>query len=109
VCFCSYADSTCVVFFNVSLHDALPIWNLRFLASLRPDEMSWGTNVEGADHRRRRFHRVASYGRLAADRLLGSHPRQPVTAGARRSEEHTSELQSRENLVCRLLLGKKKI
>src|SRR5690606_39520980 len=24
-----------------------------------------------------------------------------------RSEEHTSELQSRENLVCRLLLGKK--
>src|SRR5690606_41732444 len=26
-----------------------------------------------------------------------------------RSEEHTSELQSRENLVCRLLLEKKKI
>src|SRR5690606_42073247 len=33
-----------------------------------------------------------------ADRLLGQ-----------RSEEHTSELQSRENLVCRLLLEKKKI
>src|SRR5690606_41800790 len=29
-------------------------------------------------------------------------------AVARRSEEHTSELQSRENLVCRLLLEKKK-
>src|SRR5690606_39472008 len=28
--------------------------------------------------------------------------------GAGRSEEHTSELQSRENLVCRLLLEKKK-
>src|SRR6266511_5312091 len=28
--------------------------------------------------------------------------------GRRRSEEHTSELQSRENLVCRLLLEKKK-
>src|SRR5690606_40372760 len=28
--------------------------------------------------------------------------------GASRSEEHTSELQSRENLVCRLLLEKKK-
>src|SRR5436309_8589431 len=28
--------------------------------------------------------------------------------GHRRSEEHTSELQSRENLVCRLLLEKKK-
>src|SRR5690606_40879614 len=33
-----------------------------------------------------------------------------ATAGAmaKRSEEHTSELQSRENLVCRLLLEKKK-
>src|SRR5690349_22137195 len=31
----------------------------------------------------------------------------PVTAGAR-SEEHTSELQSRRDLVCRLLLEKKK-
>src|SRR5690606_41041683 len=29
-------------------------------------------------------------------------------AGMPRSEEHTSELQSRENLVCRLLLEKKK-
>src|SRR5690606_40926116 len=30
-----------------------------------------------------------------------------LVAGRRRSEEHTSELQSRENLVCRLLLEKK--
>src|SRR5690606_41025551 len=30
------------------------------------------------------------------------------TVEATRSEEHTSELQSRENLVCRLLLEKKK-
>src|SRR2546427_4737539 len=29
-------------------------------------------------------------------------------AGERRSEEHTSELQSQSNLVCRLLLEKKK-
>src|SRR5690606_41124084 len=32
----------------------------------------------------------------------------PSTSMALRSEEHTSELQSRENLVCRLLLEKKK-
>src|SRR5436309_2783692 len=32
----------------------------------------------------------------------------PPEVGSRRSEEHTSELQSRENLVCRLLLEKKK-
>src|SRR5436309_8419083 len=31
-----------------------------------------------------------------------------AASGPRRSEEHTSELQSRENLVCRLLLEKKK-
>src|SRR5204862_7867312 len=31
-----------------------------------------------------------------------------VRAGLRRSEEHTSELQSRRDLVCRLLLEKKK-
>src|SRR5690606_41032752 len=33
----------------------------------------------------------------------------PENAQVFRSEEHTSELQSRENLVCRLLLEKKKI
>src|SRR5690606_41887177 len=32
-----------------------------------------------------------------------------VSYGLQRSEEHTSELQSRENLVCRLLLEKKKV
>src|SRR5690606_39767410 len=31
----------------------------------------------------------------------------PTRIVSRRSEEHTSELQSRENLVCRLLLEKK--
>src|SRR5690606_40517769 len=34
--------------------------------------------------------------------------RDRVGTGGVRSEEHTSELQSRENLVCRLLLEKKK-
>src|SRR5690606_39974536 len=32
----------------------------------------------------------------------------PCSASQSRSEEHTSELQSRENIVCRLLLEKKK-
>src|SRR5436309_9462140 len=34
--------------------------------------------------------------------------REPQDVDPPRSEEHTSELQSRENLVCRLLLEKKK-
>src|SRR5215475_15552052 len=37
-----------------------------------------------------------------------TRPAGPLRAGLARSEEHTSELQSRENLVCRLLLEKKK-
>src|SRR5215475_14687067 len=44
-----------------------------------------------------------SWSRCPPSRARG-RPRLP----ARRSEEHTSELQSRENLVCRLLLEKKK-
>src|SRR5215475_16208785 len=36
------------------------------------------------------------------------HARPPAGPWPARSEEHTSELQSRENLVCRLLLEKKK-
>src|SRR5690606_40149846 len=35
-------------------------------------------------------------------------PSLSINGTKRRSEEHTSELQSRENLVCRLLLEKKK-
>src|SRR5258708_25045500 len=35
-------------------------------------------------------------------------PKQALESGAERSEEHTSELQSPDHLVCRLLLEKKK-
>src|SRR2546427_12028402 len=40
-------------------------------------------------------------------RARGPAPR-PRRCHSRRSEEHTSELQSQSNLVCRLLLEKKK-
>src|SRR5690606_41825460 len=41
--------------------------------------------------------------------VVARHAVRPVARlQAARSEEHTSELQSRENLVCRLLLEKKK-
>src|SRR5690606_1407816 len=43
---------------------------------------------------------------LHAHKLVGTQ-RIPQKGGTCRSEEHTSELQSRENLVCRLLLEKK--
>src|SRR2546430_5585580 len=50
-------------------------------------------------------------GRLSQERAAGCHPRDLRRAPLRqhlRSEEHTSELQSQSNLVCRLLLEKKK-
>src|SRR3712207_517414 len=37
----------------------------------------------------------------------GDHPHVEFVSGEARSEEHTSELQSRQYLVCRLLLEKK--
>src|SRR2546422_3568870 len=40
--------------------------------------------------------------------VLGGHQRFSTGIGFLRSEEHTSELQSRLHLVCRLLLEKKK-
>src|SRR3712207_7433726 len=43
--------------------------------------------------------------REAIDHLLGPQPAERLDS---RSEEHTSELQSRQYLVCRLLLEKKK-
>src|SRR5256885_9046338 len=50
--------------------------------------------------------RTAAMGRKDSDAVGESA--QPDLEGAQRSEEHTSELQSPCNLVCRLLLEKKK-
>src|SRR5690349_24185275 len=62
-------------------------------------------------HRRRRALRRHVVGAVAAGRD-GGHRRgvgRPVLQAVdARSEEHTSELQSRRDLVCRLLLEKKK-
>src|SRR5690606_41637631 len=65
--------------------------------------------VRGDDERQPQG--VEPLGHLGADAGLGEDPAEGAArAGDEddRSEEHTSELQSRENLVCRLLLEKKK-
>src|SRR5437016_8497393 len=46
--------------------------------------------------------------RIAQRSFAGSSPPRRSISGSGRSEEHTSELQSLTNLVCRLLLEKKK-
>src|SRR3712207_7256634 len=66
------------------------------------------------DHRFRRARALRRAGRRTRRRARRPLPRQgrrPRGRGGRsrpRSEEHTSELQSRQYLVCRLLLEKKK-
>src|SRR5690606_42062152 len=82
----------------LSLHDALPISD--------PESLGWRTDAFGSLAPARtgeRAHAVAPGGGAAA---LHRHVLTAVLDP--RSEEHTSELQSRENLVCRLLLEKKK-
>src|SRR2546429_2949566 len=51
---------------------------------------------------------VAAPSRTGAARARRCHRRKAWSGPYRRSEEHTSELQSRLHLVCRLLLEKKK-
>src|SRR2546429_6645235 len=52
---------------------------------------------------------AAARARRARRQAGGRDPRDPAARrSTRRSEEHTSELQSRLHLVCRLLLEKKK-
>src|SRR5207249_12189292 len=88
---------------TLSLHDALPI-----LSSSRGGTVE-SLRSDGSDPRRR-----AATQQLPprAPRSVAvhqpPHPRRAVHGRGARSEEHTSELQSRFDLVCRLLLEKKK-
>src|SRR5699024_11484471 len=51
---------------------------------------------------------LAKHGIIVTERLHLQLPDRPENSAYLRSEEHTSELQSRFDLVCRLLLEKKK-
>src|SRR3712207_8690044 len=83
-----FNDTATTEIYTLSLHDALPIF-----ASLRPSRWS-----EPHPPKER-----VSQPAAPARRSAGS-----TAEGSGRSEEHTSELQSRQYLVCRLLLEKKK-
>src|SRR5690606_39842441 len=90
---------------TLSLHDALPIC-LLFGAYPGIGVKAAGTL---AQQRRGIGHAAHDGARLRAEPVLQAVA---TDAGCEtisgRSEEHTSELQSRENLVCRLLLEKKR-
>src|SRR2546427_9384977 len=77
-----FNDTATTEIYTLSLHDALPISPPPIVAG---SSSTWTLN--GAP------------GVITTGRSYGANPR---------SEEHTSELQSQSNLVCRLLLEKKK-
>src|SRR2546422_7604728 len=85
VFFFFFNDTATTEIYTLSLHDALPIFlpHVRLLNRPRP--------------------------KLVARASARVVPEQALTSDVtHRSEEHTSELQSRLHLVCRLLLEKKK-
>src|SRR6266496_6780945 len=77
-----FNDTATTEIYTLSLHDALPI----------------STTVPAAS---------PGHERTVLPRIAGPRPAGPRRRWSR-SEEHTSELQSRRDLVCRLLLEKKK-
>src|SRR5690606_42008985 len=93
--------------YPLSLHDALPIFAEHALhrAHRRAHDLDvGGANVRLGTQALRSF----DIGMRAAAARPWLEAQLLDVAAAARSEEHTSELQSRENLVCRLLLEKKK-
>src|SRR5258706_8435825 len=78
-----FNDTATTEIYTLSLHDALPIFTKRSVMTA-PERKLIGTQTIRPRHPRSRNRRNT------------------------RSEEHTSELQSLTNLVCRLLLEKKK-
>src|SRR2546429_3185031 len=78
-----FNDTATTEIYTLSLHDALPIWTGGACGAV-----------------------CACDGALSAAITHG--PQSHATRPQARSEEHTSELQSRLHLVCRLLLEKKK-
>src|SRR5688572_31370750 len=73
-------------------------------------DCDWSSDVCSSDlsTSRRTIRRCSSTGGSASPLLARPARTTCSNGGPRRSEEHTSELQSQSNLVCRLLLEKKK-
>src|SRR5262249_61815265 len=103
---CSSSPSlhSCFFSFSFSFYSSAPPRDLHSFPTRRSSDLARATRPARRCARRARSARSVTALRIAncsgffGDRL----------SAARRSEEHTSELQSLTNLVCRLLLEKKK-
>src|SRR5207249_10031523 len=89
--------------YTLSLHDALPIltqFSVGALVGHGKELLAFLSLQENATH----AHMISEPSLIATDSIPAA-----INVGTQvRSEEHTSELQSRFDLVCRLLLEKKK-
>src|SRR2546430_5093105 len=83
-----FNDTATTEIYTLSLHDALPIYRITDICRAVDDSV--GEEIVGSSS----VCFIPAGGGFSAQ--------------AKRSEEHTSELQSQSNLVCRLLLEKKK-
>src|SRR5205823_13485679 len=91
-----YTATTAI--YTLSLHDALPISRQDRVLDRRPRAPGDPRRTPGDSQDRA----------LARAHEAGADVPRCASAADRRSEEHTSELQSLAYLVCRLLLEKKK-
>src|SRR3712207_7833248 len=87
-----FNDTATTEIYTLSLHDALPIFVPQSLETARSRRCAEPIRLDHTATRR--------------SRAVPSSTQGP-TRSESRSEEHTSELQSRQYLVCRLLLEKK--
>src|SRR3712207_9444237 len=104
-----FNDTATTEIYTLSLHDALPIFGAD--RDLGGDDVPAEGGLQGLE-------RAEEVGPLAVEHVHEDQPRDVELFRAlpealridldARSEEHTSELQSRQYLVCRLLLEKKK-
>src|SRR2546422_8260551 len=93
-----FNDTATTEIYTLSLHDALPISLVMaaYAVGTSAPSLIFGRSITGT-----------SGGRMLETLIRLMLP-MPAARSALRSEEHTSELQSRLHLVCRLLLEKKK-
>src|SRR3712207_9192307 len=99
VIFFFFNDPATTDIYTLSLHDALPIFDAGVPVAAQVAGAGQDEIAQAAQSRQR----------IAARPFRPGQPRDlRETARYQRSEEHTSELQSRQYLVCRLLFEKKK-